>query len=63
MTTTTNPRSETAETQKPQPSGPKSIGIHASKMGNSGSENEDYSLKASGSRAQMRTLRKRTITW
>ena len=50
LSTTTNPRSETAEAQNSQPSGSKSIGVHASNIENSDSENEDYPLKASGSK-------------
>ena len=50
MSTTTNPRSETADTQNLQPLGSKSIGVHASNIENSDSENEDYPLKASGSK-------------
>ena len=48
MSTTTNPRSEAA--QNSQPSGSKSIGVHASNVENTDSENEDYPLKASGSK-------------
>ena len=48
--TTKNPRSEAAEAQTPQPSGSKSIGVHASNFENTDSENEDFPLKASGSK-------------
>ena len=50
MSTTTNPRSETAEAQNSQPSGTRSIGVHAFYFESSDSENEDYPLKASGSK-------------
>ena len=50
MSTTTNPRSETAEAQTSQPSGTKSKVVHASINENSDLENEDYPLKASGSK-------------
>ena len=50
MSTTTNPRSEAAEVHNSQPSGSKSIGVHASNFENTDSENEDYPLKASGSK-------------
>ena len=50
MSTTTNPRSEAAEVQNSQLLGSKSIGVHASNFENSDSENEDYPLKASGSK-------------
>ena len=50
MSTTTNPRSEAAEAQNSQPSGSKSKGVHASNFENSDSGNEDYPLKASGSK-------------
>ena len=50
LSTTTYPRSGRIETQNPQPSGSKSIGVHASNIENSDSENEDYPLKASGSK-------------
>ena len=50
MSTTTNPRSEAAEVQNSQPSGSKSMGVHASNFENTDSENEDYPLKASGSK-------------
>ena len=48
LSTTTNPRSETVETQIPQPSGSRSIGVHASNIENSDSENKDHPLRASG---------------
>ena len=51
VTTVTNPRSETVETQNIQPSGSKidrSIGVRASNTKNSDSENEDYLLRDSG---------------
>ena len=50
MSTTTNPRSEAAEVQNSQPSRSESIGVHASNFENTDSENEDYPLKASGSK-------------
>ena len=50
MSTTTNPRSEAAEVHNSQPLGSKSIGVHASNFENTDSENEDYPLKASGSK-------------
>ena len=50
MSTTTNLRSEVAEAQNSQPSESKSIRVHASNVENSDSENEDYPLKASGSK-------------
>ena len=50
MSTTTNPRSEAAEAQNSQPSGSKSMGVHSSNFENIDSENEDYPLKASGSK-------------
>ena len=45
-----NTRSETAEAQTSQPSGTKSKVVHASIHENSDLENEDYPLKASGSK-------------
>ena len=48
LSITTNPRSEKAGAQNSQPSGSKSIGVHASNIENSDSENEDYRLEASG---------------
>ena len=50
MSTTTNPRSEVAEAKNSNLSGYKSIGVHASNFENSDSENEDYPLKASGTK-------------
>ena len=49
LSTTTNPRSETAEAKNSKSLGSKSIRVHASNNKNSESENEDYPLKASGS--------------
>ena len=48
MSTTTNRRSETVEFQNPQPTGPRSIGVHASNVENSDPENEDHPLRTSG---------------
>ena len=48
--TATNPRSEINENRDQQPSGSKtdrSNGVHASNIGNSDSENDDYPLRAS----------------
>ena len=48
--TTTNPRSDVIEIQDSQPSGSKtnkSIGVRASNIENSDSENDDYPLRAS----------------
>ena len=50
VSTVTNPRSETNETQDPQPSGSRtirSIGVHASNNENSETEDEDFPLRAS----------------
>ena len=50
VSTVTNPRSETNETQDPQPSGSRtirSIGVHASNNENSQTEDEDFPLRAS----------------
>ena len=50
ISTVTNPRSEINESQDPQPSGSKtnkSIGVRASNIENSDSENDDYPLRAS----------------
>ena len=47
---TTNPRSDVNEMQEPQPSGSRidpSIGVRASNIENSDSENDDYPLRAS----------------
>ena len=47
---TTNPRSEINENRNQQPTGSKtdrSIGVHASNIGDSDSENDDYPLRAS----------------
>ena len=47
---TTNPRSDVNEIQEPQPSGSRidpSVGVRASNIENSDSENEDYPLRAS----------------
>ena len=54
--TATNPRSEINENRDQQPSGSKidrSIGVHASNIENSDSENDDYPLRAS----KMKNLR------
>ena len=56
VSTVTNPRSEMDHIQNIQPSGSKtnrSIGVHASHIYNSDSENDDYPLQAS----EMRDLR------
>ena len=55
--TMTNPRSDSNEIQASEPSGSKtnkSIGVHASNIENSDSENDDYPLKAS----KMRDLKR-----
>ena len=48
LSATKNPRSETIETQNPQPSEARSIGVHATKFENSDSQNGDHPLRASG---------------
>ena len=50
LSTTTNPRSEKVETQNPQLSGSRSMGFCAYNIENSDLENEDHSLRASGSK-------------
>ena len=78
MSTTTDPRSETVETQNPQPLGSRSKGFRGSNIEKSDLENEDHPLRASGSEDlrhpakplyrdeldldQMRTQRKKIIT-